>query len=458
MLGTLIKKEIVGHVLSLRFTATLILFLILVFCSLYVTTSQYLARQGQYFQRQRVAEQNLESILNEDREWRLWDRLFWWEGRETPVPVSPLSAIAEGLSPVFPASVSVMAESWSNVQQTTSNNPLVGLVRTTDFVYVVSIVLSFLAVLFVFDSVCGEKESGTLRLMLSNAIPRHNVLLAKWIGGGLVLLIPFLVAALGGIIYVRAKGGIELTGESSARIALLLIIAVLYISAIFSMGLFVSSRTHRATTALFCGLLAWVVWIIVIPNLAPVVARVVAPTPSPKKIAAEKAAIDEEIKIRTKRLVLGGSLSYADETQKKISELEQEGQQRKARWDRFLEKSSQKQSGLASALARISPAASWSFAATELMHTGKSDYKRFETARQKVRQEMKAKHDELDDWWQNPERLREIRPDELPSLRITRPGLTESIQSAVNDILILVIWNVVFFMAAFVSFLRYDVR
>ncbi len=41
MFLTLIRKEILSHVLSLRFGVTFILFILLVFASIYVTTNEY---------------------------------------------------------------------------------------------------------------------------------------------------------------------------------------------------------------------------------------------------------------------------------------------------------------------------------------------------------------------------------------------------------------------------------
>ena len=53
---------------------------------------------------------------------------------------------------------------------------------------------------------------------------------------------------------------------------------------------------------------------------------------------------------------------------------------------------------------------------------------------------------------------KEFTLHEVPTLRVTAPKLGEALKSTVNDILILGILNVVFFMVAFVCFLRYDVR
>ena len=51
-------------------------------------------------------------------------------------------------------------------------NPISVLFATPDLAYVVNIVISLLALLLTFDAITGELETGTLRLMLSNAVPR----------------------------------------------------------------------------------------------------------------------------------------------------------------------------------------------------------------------------------------------------------------------------------------------
>ena len=48
--------------------------------------------------------------------------------------------------------------------------------------------------------------------------------------------------------------------------------------------------------------------------------------------------------------------------------------------------------------------------------------------------------------------------DKLPGFSLTPTGLQESIKDSLLDILILFVLNVLFFMLAFLFFLRYDVR
>ena len=57
-------------------------------------------------------------------------------------------------------------------------------------------VLSLIAILFTFDSISGERERGTLRLMLANSIPRHTVLLGKFLGALISISAPLTLAVL----------------------------------------------------------------------------------------------------------------------------------------------------------------------------------------------------------------------------------------------------------------------
>ena len=52
-----------------------------------------------------------------------------------------------------------------------------------DFTTVVAILLSFLAIVLGYDAICGERERGTLQLLLANSVPRSTVVLGKLIGG-----------------------------------------------------------------------------------------------------------------------------------------------------------------------------------------------------------------------------------------------------------------------------------
>ena len=459
MFLTLLRKEIISHILTLRFGVTFILFILLVFASIYVTTSVYEQDVALWSACNRGSASHLKEIIKEEDNWRRIRRLMDWEGRLDAVPVPALSSVVPGLRPFTPISVNTGRDWYRNIGKGYEKNPLAGLLRMPDLVYIVSVVLSLLAVLFAFDSICGEKESGTLRLMLSNAVPRDSILLAKWVGGYVVLIVPFLIAAFGGLGYAWWSGNLGVNGENVRRLGILLFVACLYISVFFTLTVCVSAATHRSATSLFICLLIWVMWILVIPNLAPVVAKIIRPAPSVEKINAEKEAADKEVRMQIERLYASsGELNYGQAMQRKEERLRAEGETRKSRWDRFLAETTGRQTDLAQTLGRISPAVCWTYSAVALMGTGPSEYKQYEEARKRLMKGLQELRDRLRQVRRETGSSPAISEDDVPSLQVGQVGFGLAAKTALNDILILLILNVVFFLAGYVLFLRYDVR
>ncbi len=462
MFLTLLRKEILGHILSLRFGVTFALFLVLVFASMYVAVNKHRNDVDSYADRVRANEEALEQVLAEDRSWDRYRRLFYDEGKNDAVRGSPYAWLGEGLQGALPATVNTKGYGRTeNFEAALVRSPLLELLRTLDFVYVVNVMLSLLAILFMFDAVCGEKEDGTLRLMLSNAVPRHDVLLGKWIGGYLVLQLPFLVAVGGGLLYAYTQGVFQPDRESLLRVGLLMGVAALYIAAFFNLSLFVSATTQRASTSLLVCLFLWVVFVLVVPNLAPVTAKILEPTPTPQSIQAEKEAVDNEIELKKDRVTqISGDLQYGEAVEEEMEELDREGAQRKRKWDQYYLQRRAKQTDLAATLGRLTPSACWVYAATSITNTGLESYEAFEKARRQLAEAFDQKREEIGRLMRRSRGSEwpDVTAQNLPSFHMRYPTLQGSLQHALNDILILVIVNVLFFMLAFVFFLRYDVR
>jgi len=69
------------------------------------------------------------------------------------------------------------------------SNPVFSIFGALDLTFIVKIILSLFAILFTYDAIVGEKEKGTLKLTLSNNVPRDRLILGKVIGGFISLLI-----------------------------------------------------------------------------------------------------------------------------------------------------------------------------------------------------------------------------------------------------------------------------
>jgi len=122
---------------------------------------------------------------------------------------------------------------------------------------------------------------------------------------------------------------------------------------------------------LLIALFVWVGWILIIPNIAPVIAKITVPTPTMQKINAEKEAIQREIQIRGERLSRT-MLGYGSRAEKMWQELQEEGKRRSDRLDDFYDEKVRTQMTVTKTLSRLSPSASFTYAATGLAETADS--------------------------------------------------------------------------------------
>ena len=113
---------------------------------------------------------------------------------------------------------------------------------------------------------------------------------------------------------------------------------------------------------------------------------------------------------------------------------------------------------MAETLGRISPSVCWTYAAVALMDAGPEAYRRFEKAKERLEKDMADFERRLRQERRKSGERPTIAEEEVPSLQVVWPDIGEAVRSALNDLLILAILNVVFFMLAFMRFLRYDVR
>ncbi|MDE0964395.1 MAG: ABC transporter permease subunit [Candidatus Latescibacteria bacterium] len=461
MLFALIRKEIINNVLSFRFMVTLVLFFGLILISIMFLTSDHQTRLRTHEASKSAHRDQILSFKGaEDQDEQFHEILFGGGGVYGDRAPQPLGIFVQGLDKNLPSQVNTSLTNSRKIDENFYRNPLFSLFATPDYGYIVNIVVSLLSLLFVFDTICGEKERGTLKLLLANSVPRDLVLLSKWIGGYLSLAIPFLVALLAGITYVYITGAIELEGETLDRLLWIVLVSMLYVSLFSALGMMISTLTHNASTALLVSLFVWISWILVIPNLAPVIAKITSPVPTTQKIQAEKGAVDRETEIRLQR-VSRQMLSYGKKAEDMREKIEQEGGNRKKKLDQFYQDKLNAQIELSKNLSRISPSASFTYATTDLAHTGIGLFTSFKRGYNRFEDEFGTWANEWDDTYHdNDEKYPDenwLQADTLPTFKMHHQRLDDAIEAALMDILLLLVFNVLFFMLSYLFFLRYDV-
>ena len=151
-----------------------------------------------------------------------------------------------------------------------SATPNLGNVRPdvtkVDWGFIIGYVLSLVALLFTFDSISGEREHGTLRLTLANAIPRHTVLIGKFLGAFISVSIPFVLAVLVNLLVISTSSHVYLDTEAWGRLGIIFCVALLYTCLFLALGMLVSARVQRSAVSLVILLLVWVVFVVFMPS------------------------------------------------------------------------------------------------------------------------------------------------------------------------------------------------
>ena len=127
--------------------------------------------------------------------------------------------------------------------------------------------LSLLALIFAYDAITGEREHGTLHLVLTHSVGRGYILFAKYFSAMLCLLVPLLISMLLAVILLTTSPSISLNINDFFRIGGIVIASIAYLSVFYLIGLLISVMTRRTSTALMLSMFIWGFLVLVYPNI-----------------------------------------------------------------------------------------------------------------------------------------------------------------------------------------------
>ncbi len=164
-----------------------------------------------------------------------------------------------------------------------------------DWTFIIKMIFSLFAIIFTFDTICGEREQGTLTLMCANSISRSSVLLGKYLGVCGTLMIPLILGVLINLIIILIVGGIVGTVSLQLghflRIGLLILVSIIYISMFVLLGLLVSTAARRSAISLLILLSFWVALAMVLPNIAGIIAEHTTETESEYQLSQRRRQV-----------------------------------------------------------------------------------------------------------------------------------------------------------------------
>ena len=495
-LWLIIQREFVSNVLTSRFMIGFIVCLISTAAAVFVQTEDYEKRLSAYHVAVREHQE-------ETRTWDLYSQINPKAHRK-PNPLSIFNVGTEK-SGADMVSIELATPIWEKeAQKHGSDNPFLSIFLAIDVIFVFKIVLSALAILFAYNTISGERENGTLKLVLSNPIPRDALVLGKYLGG-LLSLFPIVVMSFTvGLVIAYASPATDFDGADLLSLTVVLLISLLYVSICYLLGMLLSVRTKAAATTLILSMFVWGILTILHSNIATFA---VAKFP-PHKLQPEKETLQQVQKIwedfkaerdayilkkwgykypvsaithREGALSLGIITSSPWELELKefytikpiqnadVSKFQEVlGYQEPLRIDyvndaeellKRREDIRERNRQLGKNISRLSFTDVYGFAVGAITDTDRKSYNDF------INQARNYKRQIVDyltsknvfsarAWFSSDQGKAEFA--DLPIFQQRHNALSEGLSRAAGDISILFVWNIILFMGVYLSFLRYD--
>jgi ABC-type transport system involved in multi-copper enzyme maturation permease subunit len=279
------NKELYQNIKTPRFLIGFVLCILLIPFTMVISIHEYKSKISQYEIEKKLAD--------EENKVRVYSAF-------RPVIIkqpSPLSIFGRGISYNMGNRIKVLFgdKPMMTVGKAESrDNPFLNRFFTFDFITILIIIISLLAFLFTYDLCTSERESGTLKMMLSNSVSRSAILMGKLLGTFLTVL-PFLIFSFGlCLLFILLERDIYFSTSEWIRIIVIFLLSLAFLILFLIIGLFVSSRVMQSGTSMVICLLIWVVCLFLIPNMANYSARSIVEVGSIENLDLDIQAIEAE--------------------------------------------------------------------------------------------------------------------------------------------------------------------
>jgi ABC-type transport system involved in multi-copper enzyme maturation permease subunit len=292
MIWEITKKEFLLNLMTFKFTVGTILCVILVSFFVPVLAKDYQRRLKEYNENVTANETELRKVM-------VYKNILPTAYR----PPNVLSVFSEGVEKRLGTSVKISNMEVPEITDTSNEiNPYMSMFPDMDVSLILRIVFSALALLVAYNVISGEREQGTLKLILSGTISRHQVLLGKFLAGLMILIVPVTIVFILALIILLFFPMIELTSSTWAGIVLMYIASLIFISAIYNLGLFFSTLMKKSSISLVLGLFAWVIFVAVIPSGSIYLASEISPLESKEKQETQRVSAMLEANIKARNI------------------------------------------------------------------------------------------------------------------------------------------------------------
>ncbi|MFN3527597.1 MAG: ABC transporter permease [Candidatus Altarchaeaceae archaeon] len=144
----------------------------------------------------------------------------------------------------------------------------------------ITIIGAIIGIIIGFDSISGERERGTLKFVLTQPLYRDTLINGKILGYTILVFTVVLIATILSLGIIGGLTGIFPDSDETLRIIMFSLTIFIYIMFFTMLGMFFSIIFKQSIDALLASIAIFVILIILISNIAVIVADFVSPIPS----------------------------------------------------------------------------------------------------------------------------------------------------------------------------------
>src|SRR5262245_47727916 len=285
MFRTILHRELQETGASFTFLSALVALTILVPLSAYIQ-----ARYHQHVVEDYAIRQSVHQTENSSRSIVLI--------RPTP----PLASFFNGAYDSLPDEFRLQRDSAITNPPSGDLMPLDWLFPKIDLSFIIGVLMTLLTILLAHDTIAGDREQGSLKLILASPIQKRTVLAAKVMGVILptTVILVYVVLLYTTVVTVFSRGTVDLSGANLSALTVFTLSAIIVLIVTSVLGVAVSASVNLSSVSLSLCASIWIVIILIWPTLGPHVASSLKPISPPEAfqrdmITKEKELIREEL-------------------------------------------------------------------------------------------------------------------------------------------------------------------
>ncbi|MDD4032122.1 MAG: ABC transporter permease subunit [Bacteroidales bacterium] len=359
-----------------------------------------------------------------------------------------------------------------SIKTNSSSNIYLNALYSLSWSRIFIFILGFVIACFSYDAFSGEKEQGTLKLMLSSRISRFSIVVGKYLGLLITFIIPLMIALVITIVMVMVSPRIEFLKGDAVKLLLFVFAGIVFISMNILVGFMISCLSKTSAVSLSINLIVWTILAVIFPSTSWLGINRIKPIPT-------IAEVNDEIRIKQDDLKDCSLEWRSDWVGKEPTEgllRRKECCDRRTKietdvwWDYYNRLFSQTETAIS--IASISPFSSFQFLCDKLTDNGYYGYSNFYNQVVDYQKQYRNFIDDKDQADKNSSHLiwnenyytcyfmsnKKIDANEIPMFTYEPSSIREVLKSSVWNIFYLSGWAILLFASVCIVFFRYDVR